>query len=105
MYDNSCRRRVAQASLSTSSRYPRAASRPVPGLTFSHLPLAAILSNDPTLIGALCSQHFEKRAIAPCKTTNGYFQYLFEPWDCLHINFVPQGSLSGPTGPHLLRNS
>lgn len=23
-------------------------------------------------------------AIVPCKTTNEYFLYLFEPWDCLH---------------------
>ena len=39
-------------------------------------------------IGALCSQHFENRAIAPFRTTNEYLQYLFEPWDFLHTNFV-----------------
>jgi hypothetical protein len=42
----------------------------------------SFLRNNLTLIGVLCSQYFEKRAIAPCKTKNEHFQYLFEPWDC-----------------------
>jgi len=39
------------------------------------------MSNSLTLIGALCPQHFENMAIARHKTTNEYFQYLFEPLD------------------------
>ena len=51
------------------------------------------MSNSLTLIGALCPQHFENMAIALRKTTNEYFQYLFEPWDCPHINFVSNGQI------------
>ena len=58
-----------------------------------------------TLIGALCPKYFENKAIVICKTTNEYFQYLFEPWNCLYTKSVPQGSLSGLTGPHLLGHS
>jgi len=41
-----------------------------------------IMAKNLTLIGVLCLQYFENRAIAPCKPTNEYFQYLFEPWNC-----------------------
>ena len=40
-----------------------------------------LTSKNLTLISSLYPQYFENKAIVLHKTTNEYFQYLFEPWD------------------------
>jgi len=54
---------------------------------------SCLLANNMTLINTLCSQHFEKRAIAPCKTTSEYFLYLFEPWDYPRTKITKHGQI------------
>ncbi len=59
-----------------------------------------------TLIGAFYSQHFEKKAIAACKTTNEYFLYLFGSWDCSRTKLTRNGQMQlqhmYATGPRRL---
>ena len=49
------------------------------------------LGKNLTLIGAVYSRHFENKSIVQRKTTNEYFQYLFEPWNCSRTKFTRNG--------------
>ena len=69
------------------------------------------LGKNLTLIGAVYSRHFENKSIVQRKTTNEYFQYLFEPWDCHHTKPARTGQIhlqhmyaTGPRRPYSTRS-
>jgi hypothetical protein len=61
-------------------------------------------SKNQTLQRVLCLRRFENKAIVNARSINEYYQYLFELPVCTRTKFVPRGSLSDLSDPHLFRH-
>ena len=61
-------------------------------------------SKNQTLQRVLCLRRFENKAIVNARSINEYYPYLFELPVCTRTKFVPRGSLSDLSDPHLFRH-